>query len=180
MRTSDLPSPGRLRISQKLRVLCAQALGALDIRKDGGGTDVDGLGAFFVACAEKAGAIAAGAAQVVNAAVVNVRNSAVNKTVAGTAVVTSGVLTGINLPATTALVNNAEATLAIQNSAGAAIGSGTAAVAAGVVSNIKLPATVAGVSSGQKVNAGTVSGTGNFATFTVANGVITGITLSAS
>lgn len=36
------------------------------------------------------------------------------------------------------------------------------------------------VVNGAKVNAGTVSGTGNFATFTVVNGAITGIVLSAS
>lgn len=139
MRTSDLPSPGRLRISQKLRVLSAQALGALDIRKDNGGSDVDGLGAFFRACAEKAGAVVAGAAQVVNGAAANVKNSAGSKTVAGTAAVTSGTLTQINLPETAALLV-----------------------------------------SGDKINAGTVTGTGNFATVTIANGVITGIVLSAS
>jgi hypothetical protein len=36
------------------------------------------------------------------------------------------------------------------------------------------------VATGVKVNAVAVSGTGNFATFTVANGVITAIVLSAS
>lgn len=36
------------------------------------------------------------------------------------------------------------------------------------------------VTNGAKVNAGTVTGTGNFATFTVAAGAITGIVLSAS
>jgi hypothetical protein len=36
------------------------------------------------------------------------------------------------------------------------------------------------VADGTKVNAGSVTGTGNFATFTVDNGVITAITLSAS
>ena len=36
------------------------------------------------------------------------------------------------------------------------------------------------VTNGTKVNAGSVTGTGNFATFTVAGGAITGIVLSAS
>lgn len=138
MRTDELPSPGTLRISQKLRVLAAQALGALEIRKDNGGTDSQ-LSAFFRACAERAGAVVAGAAQVVNGAAANVKNSAGTKTVSGTAAVTSGTLTQINLPATAALI-----------------------------------------ASGDKVNAVSVTGTGNFATFTVANGVITGIVLSAS
>lgn len=84
-----------------------------------------------------------------------------------------------SLPATQAVVTNG-GTSPVQNSAGAAIGTGTYTVAANAVSNIKLPATVAGVTSGAKINAGTVTGTGNFATFTVANGVITGIVLSAS
>lgn len=43
-----------------------------------------------------------------------------------------------------------------------------------------IPATQALVSDGVKVNAVSVTGTGNFATFTVAGGVITGIVLSAS
>lgn len=84
-----------------------------------------------------------------------------------------------SLPATQAVVSNG-GTSPVQNSAGAAIGTGTYTVAANAVSNIKLPATVAGVTSGVKINAGTVTGTGNFATITVANGVITGIVLSAS
>lgn len=43
-----------------------------------------------------------------------------------------------------------------------------------------LPATQVTLSSGQKVNAVAVTGTGNFATFTIAGGAITGIVLSAS
>lgn len=43
-----------------------------------------------------------------------------------------------------------------------------------------LPATRVTLTSGQKVNAVSVTGTGNFATFTVANGAITAIVLSAS
>lgn len=47
-------------------------------------------------------------------------------------------------------------------------------------SSAPLPATQAIVTSGAKINAGSVTGTGNFATITVAAGVITGIVLSAS
>ena len=36
------------------------------------------------------------------------------------------------------------------------------------------------VATGQKVNLGTVTGTGNFGTFTIAGGVVTGVALSAS
>lgn len=43
-----------------------------------------------------------------------------------------------------------------------------------------LPATQVTLSSGQKVNAVSVTGTGNFATFTIVGGAITAIVLSAS
>lgn len=43
-----------------------------------------------------------------------------------------------------------------------------------------LPATQVVLTSGAKVNAVAVTGTGNFATPTIANGVLTGIVLSAS
>lgn len=55
-----------------------------------------------------------------------------------------------------------------------------AAAALTVAGASGLPTTSAVVASGVKVNAGTVTGTGNFATLTVVAGVITGITLSAS
>ena len=70
---------------------------------------------------------------------------------------------------------NTEARAEVKAVADAAV---TAAVAIGGV--VVLPATQAVVANAQKVNAGTVTGTGNFATFTVAGGVITGIVLSAS
>lgn len=79
------------------------------------------------------------------------------------------------LPATQAIVSNA-GTVPVQNSAGAAVGSGVLTVAANAVSNIKLPTTVAAVTSGLSTVAAT--GTGTKVTFTVANGVITAITLS--
>lgn len=55
-----------------------------------------------------------------------------------------------------------------------------AAAALTVAGATGLPATSAVVANGAKVNAVSVTGTGNFATFTVANGVITAIVLSAS
>lgn len=88
------------------------------------------------------------------------------------------------LTATQAVVTNA-GTSPVQNSAGAAIASGTYTVAANAVSNIKLPATVGAVS-----NSGTVTCTvttvsartagqsdSKVVTFTVANGVITAISI---
>lgn len=119
-------------------------------------------------------------ATVSNGGNVTVKNSAGTVTKVGVATVAASAITGIALAATEAIVSNAGAVV-VQNSAGAAVtGTHPATVAAGVVSNVKLAATVAPVVSGVKVNAGTVSGTGNFATITVAAGVITGIVLSAS
>lgn len=84
------------------------------------------------------------------------------------------------IPATSAVVANG-ATVVVQNSAGTAVpGTHTATVAASALSNVKLAATVAAVANGAKVNAVSVTGTGNFATFTIAAGVITAIVLSAS
>lgn len=54
------------------------------------------------------------------------------------------------------------------------------AVVAATAIGGSLTATQAIVTSGAKINAGSVTGTGNFATITVAAGVITGIVLSAS
>lgn len=90
----------------------------------------------------------------------------------------------ISLLSTQAVVSNA-GTSPVQNSAGAAIANGTYTVAANAVTNIKLPATVGAVS-----NAGTVTCTvttvtsrtagqadSKVVTFTVANGVITAISI---
>lgn len=83
------------------------------------------------------------------------------------------------LPATSAVVANGT-TINVENSAGNLDSPATAMVAASTVTNVRLAATKTIVTSGAKVNAGSVTGTGNFATITVANGVITGIVLSAS
>lgn len=128
-----------------------------------------------------ASGLPATSAVVANGGNVNVKNSAGTVTKVGVATVATSAITGVALAATEAIVTNAAATVVVQNSAGAAITSaGVAAVAAGALSNVKLPATIAAVTTATKYNAVSVTGTGNFATFTVANGVITAIVLSAS
>lgn len=90
----------------------------------------------------------------------------------------------VQLTATQAVVSNA-GTSPVQNSAGAAVANGTYTVAANAVTNIRLPATVGAVS-----NSGTVTATvttvsartagqsdSKVVTFTVANGVITAISI---
>lgn len=69
------------------------------------------------------------------------------------------------------------ATVPVQNSAGADAHNATAVVASSTLSAVKLAATVALVDNGDKVAA---TGSGAFATAVVANGVLTGVTLSAS
>lgn len=83
-----------------------------------------------------------------------------------------------------AVVTNA-GTSPVQNSAGAAIASGTYTVASNTVSNIRLPATVGAVSNSGTVTCTVTTTTARTAgqsdsktvTFTVANGVITAITI---
>lgn len=86
---------------------------------------------------------------------------------------------GPTLPTTSVVVADG-ATVNVENSAGALDSPATAVVAAGVLTSVKLAATKTIVTSGTKVNAVAVSGTGNFATITVTNGVISAIVLSAS
>lgn len=91
----------------------------------------------------------------------------------------------VQLTATQAVVSNA-GTSPVQNSAGSAIGTGTYTVAANAVTNIRLPATVAGISNSGTTNvpitfttARTANSTATVvATYTVANGVITAITIA--
>ena len=85
-----------------------------------------------------------------------------------------------SLPATQAIVANG-GSVPVKNVAGVAVpGSSVATVAGGVLSAVNLPTNVAPVVSGVKVNAVSVTGTGNFATITVTAGVISAIVLSAS
>lgn len=83
------------------------------------------------------------------------------------------------LPATSAVVANGDS-INVENSAGNLDSPATATVAASAVTNVRLASTKTIVTSGAKINAVSVTGTGNFATITVANGVITAIVLSAS
>lgn len=184
MRPENLLKPGNFSVAEKLRRLVAVAIGNIQSAKAKGAPGEGAqLSAFLHDAASKTpdavSGLPATSAVLANGATVAVRNSAGADSHNATAVVAAGAITGVNLAATVALLDTAD-TVPVQNSAGAAIGTGTATVAAGVASNIRLPATVAGVTSGVKINAGTVTGTGNFATITVANGVITGIVLSAS
>lgn len=143
------------------------------------------LALFFSDCASKTPGYAgpslpATQALVSNGGNVNVKNSAGTVTKVGVATVAANAISGVALPATSAIVDSGSAPV-MQNSAGTAIpGTSVRTVAAGAESNIKLPATVAPVVNGVKINAVSVTGTGNFATITVANGVITAIVLSAS
>lgn len=91
----------------------------------------------------------------------------------------------VQLTATQAVVSNA-GTSPVQNSAGAAIGTGTYTVAANAVTNIRLPATVAGISNSGTTNVPITFTTARsagatataVATYTVANGVVTAITIA--
>lgn len=80
---------------------------------------------------------------------------------------------------TNAVVANG-GTVNVENSAGALDSPATAVVAAGVLTSVKLGATKTILTSGTKINAVSVTGTGNFATPTIVDGVITAIVLSAS
>lgn len=90
----------------------------------------------------------------------------------------------VQLASNQAVVTNA-GTSPVQNSAGAAIASGTYTVASNAVSNIRLPATVGAVSNSGTVTCTVTTTTARTAgqsdskvvTFTVANGVITAITI---
>lgn len=90
----------------------------------------------------------------------------------------------VQLASNQAVVTNA-GTSPVQNSAGAAIASGTYTVASKAVTNIRLPATVGAVSNSGTVTCTVTTTTARTAgqsdskvvTFTVANGVITAITI---
>lgn len=107
-----------------------------------------------------------------------VQNSAGALATNATATVAANTLSNVRLPATSTIVANA-GTLPLWNSAGTLITSGgTLTVANGVAGRLNMPAQVAAVVNAQAL---TVPVTGTYATkatFTVAGGVITGITLS--
>lgn len=120
----------------------------------------------------------AGSAPVGNGVPVQVRNSAAADAHPAVSVVTAGALTGVNLAATVAMVDNSD-TVVIQNSGGTVKGaSGTAVVANGVVTAVRTPATSAVVVGGAQTGV-TVTGTyTSTVSFTITSGNLTGITLS--
>lgn len=92
MKTSSLPSPGHIRIGQKLRQVATTAISAAEIRKDQSGQNSPELVAFFTAAlAATPGAPAANPAQttVTNGQAVTVGGATYTFTVAG------GVITAI-------------------------------------------------------------------------------------
>lgn len=120
----------------------------------------------------------AGAAPVLDTATVAVVNSAGADSHNAIAAVAAGALTNVKLPATVAMADNGDS-VAIQRSSGTAVGAaGTVVVANGVVTAVRPPATtalaVAGAQTGITVTGTYTSGV----SFTIANGAITGITLS--
>ncbi len=98
--------------------------------------------------------------------------------IAGVAVVSSGIVQAVHLPSSTAPVVSSTSPV-IQNSAATVTVSGSVpTITNGAIANIKLPTTYAIVTTGPYT---TIPVTGEFTTtveFTVAGGVITGITLS--
>lgn len=105
-------------------------------------------------------------------------NSAGADTHPATFTIAGGKVTNVKITsATTAMVDQSD-TVSVQNSAGANGIGGTAQVSAGVITAVRLPAASAAISNGAAL---TVPVTGTYtttATIAIANGVITGITLS--
>lgn len=156
------------------------------IERTGSATQKQALTDFFVDAANKSGGVPAVSLPTTSSVVTNngtqvVSSSAdVSYAVSGTYTIAASTVTSFKLPATATIVVNAAATVPIRNSAGASISmAGVAAVAAGVLTGVALPAHAAGVLSGVKVTGPAPTGTYvNGYTFTVTNGVITGIVLS--
>lgn len=100
----------------------------------------------------------------------------------GTATVAAGVVTNVAITSpTSAIAVHGDATT-VQDVTGATVATTgvTLVVAAGVLTGAKLGSAQQVVANTVKRAVGTVSGSGTFGTFTVVNGVITGIVLSAS
>lgn len=111
------------------------------------------------------------------------RGSAVDTAAAATVVALNAAGSGSS--GTSIIIANGK-TAPVKNSAGTTIATGTATVASGALSDVKLPAKTAGVNNAQAVKvpitfttARTAGATASVAaTFTVANGVITAITIA--
>lgn len=135
-----------------------------------GGTASGNVTATVAASAVSNVKLPASTAVIGNGATVAVRNSAGADSHNATSVTTTqGALTGVNLAATVAMVDNSDSVpLLPATGTTPAQGSGTAAIAAGVVTGVRLPATSAVVTNGQVITV-----TGGTVTITVANNVVT-------
>lgn len=118
---------------------------------------------------------------VANGGPVTITDSNGGPSVAGTAQVAAGALSSVSITAATnAIVQNGDV-VAIKNfNATSAGASCTLEVGGGAETGALLAAAAAIVTNTSKRAVGTVTGSGTFGTFTVVNGVITGIVLSAS
>lgn len=128
-----------------------------------------------------ASGLPATSAVVANGTTINVENSAGNLDSPATATVAASAVTNVRLASTKTIVDNA-GTIPVKHFDGTVVASSgvTAEVTAGVLVAARLPTGRALVTTAVKVPVGTVSGSGTFGTFTITNGVITGIVLSAS
>ena len=184
MQDYDLLNPGIDQVSQTMRKNVAHCISNLQGVVELGATPDADLSLFLADAATKTpgytpAALPATQVIVATGASLPVKNSSGTVTVNGVATVAANAVTGIALPATNAIAAQA-GSVTVQNSAGVQDSAATLTVAGGVITNAKLSANKTIVTSGAKVNAVSVTGTGNFATITVANGVITAIVLSAS
>lgn len=129
------------------------------------------LGAYIV------GLVQAGGAVVTNGQNVTIQNSSGSESQVGTAVVASGNLSNVSLPATAAIITNG-GVISVSNSAQSQSQNATCQISGGVPQWITFAATVAIVTNTEQL---TVPVTGAYvtkATLTVANGVVTAIALS--
>lgn len=113
---------------------------------------------------------------------VSVTDASAAPSVNATAAVAAGVVTALTLATSTDCILQNGFTVPIKHFDGSVVASTgvIAEVVAGNMVSAKLPTGRALVTTATKVPVGTVSGSGTFGTFTVVNGVITGIVLSAS
>lgn len=153
-----------------------QPLGAPLVIKEGAV-----VGQAMVQGSPDSGEVPSGSAVVAGGATVAVVNSAGADSHNGTATVTAGALTNIQMPATMGFVDQGD-NVNVFNSAGADSHVASATVAAGVVSQLKLAATVAMVDQADAVAVHNSAGT-NIAgahTAEVAVGVLTDVKLAAT
>lgn len=179
MQVTTLLNPGQNPLAQTIRKEVARVISQLEIA-DVTGTPEPAFAQFLADAASKTPGSTTGV-YVANGAAVNVTDQDNSPSIAATISVAGGVITGAKLtPTTSAIVQNT-AGIPLADSAGVAYPSGcTAVVVGGSATQMRMVATARSVNNAVKIPVGTVSGSGTFGTFTVVNGVITGIVLSAS